>query len=83
MDGTESLSPPAARKSSPLPLHPPSSGDGGRDQPGEGKGGKEEPVGKAANLMAARGSVFVRDEAASNFHGVAPTTSDSGDPGDL
>lgn len=68
---------------SPLPSHPPSSGDGGRDQPGEGKGGKEEPVGKAANLMAARGSVFVRDEAASNFHGVAPTTSDSGDPGDL
>lgn len=81
MDGTESLSPPAARKSSPLPSHPPP--PGGRDQPGEGKGGKEEPVDKAANLMAARGSVFVRDEAPSNFHGVAPTTLDSVAPGDL
>lgn len=63
-----------------LPTSHTPSGDGGRDQPGygrkeRGRGGKEELVGKAANLIEGR-YAFVEYNTAPNVHEVTAMTSD-------
>lgn len=67
---------PGSTKILPTSLTP--SGDGERDQPGEGEGGsggKEELVGKAANLTEGR-SAFVKYNTTSDFRIVMPVTPD-------